>query len=133
MLMLSACLMVQGFDGIDGGGAASRIQGGQDGDGSENGQSHRSRLPRWQETGEEIGHRQQVDQPTQAERDEQTRAAADQRNNERFQEKLPQDAVRGSSDGFADSDLASALLNRYQHDIHDAEAAEEQSHNADRA
>src|SRR5438309_6517771 len=125
MLMLAACLVAQGFDGIDGGSAARRIQGGQDGDGSENGQSHRSSLPRWQETGEEIGHRQQVDQRTQAERDEQTRAAADQRNNERFQEKLLQYAVRGSSDGLADSNLASALLNRNQHDVHDAEAAEE--------
>src|SRR6266852_6747153 len=98
MPMLAACLMAQGFDGIDGGGAASRIQGGQDGDGSENGQGDRSRLPRRQQAGEEVGHWQQVDQRAQAEGDEQTRTAADQRNNERFQKKLPQDAVRGSSD-----------------------------------
>src|SRR6266853_6215034 len=128
MLMLSACLVAQGFDGINGSGAASRIQGGEDGDGSENGQSHRSRLPCWQEAGEEVGHRQQVDQRTQAERDEQTRAAADQRNNTSFKEELPQDAVRGSSDGFADSDLASALLNRHHFFVNDTATTEKQGH-----
>src|ERR1700687_6283533 len=133
MPMLATCLMAQGFDGINGGGAACRIQSGQDGDGSENGNGHRSRLPCRQQAGEEVGHRQQVDQCTQAEREEQTATAADQRNNECFQEELPQEAVRRSSNGFAYSDLAGALANRYQHDVHDTEATEKQGYDADRA
>src|SRR6266852_769201 len=39
----------------------------------------------------------------------------------------------GAPSSFAYSDLASALLNRHQHHVHDTEATEEQSHNADRA
>src|SRR5450631_4756413 len=133
MPMLAACLVAQGFDGIDGGGAARRIQGGQDGDAPEDRQGHRPRLPCWQQPGEEVRHRQQVDQRTEAESDEQTGAAADQRNNQRFQEELPHNAVRRSSQGFADSDFACALANGHQHHVHDPEAAEEQSYEADRA
>src|SRR5208282_4711385 len=99
--MLAAGLMAQGFDGIDGGGAARRIQSGQDGDGSENGQSQGSGLPSRQQAGEKVRHRQQVDQRTQTERDQQTGAAADQGHNKCFQKELPQDAVGGRSDGFA--------------------------------
>ncbi len=51
---------------------------------------------------------------------------AEQAEHERFQQKLQQDVVALGADRLADADLACPLRDRHEHDVHDADAADEQ-------
>ena len=52
--------------------------------------------------------------------------AADDGQKHRFEQELRQDVAVFRAEGFAQADLARALRHRDQHDVHDADAADEQ-------
>ena len=56
-----------------------------------------------------------------------------QRDNQRLQKKLAQDAVCGRAQRLADANLARALAHRHQHHVHHAEAAKKQGDDTHRA
>ena len=85
------------------------------------------------QSSEEIRHGEQVHDCAKSEGNDEADSSAYEGNDQRFQEKLAEDATRGSSHGFAHSDFARPFLNSDEHDVHHAESAEEQRHDADRA
>src|SRR6202012_1602510 len=75
---LSSCLIAQSFDGVDGGRPARRIERRQNCNRAENGKRDRAGLPGRQQSGEEIRHREEMDQRAEAERDCQPDSTADE-------------------------------------------------------
>ena len=59
--------------------------------------------------------------------------AARHRQEEALEEELPLDRPRRRAERLADADLARPVLDRDQHDVHHADAAERQRHEADHA
>ena len=57
--------------------------------------------------------------------------AADNTENEGFKEELEHDVAGAGADGFADADFACALRNRDEHDIHDANATDDEGDASD--
>src|ERR1700730_8975521 len=57
---------------------------------------------------------------------------ANRRNQNGFRKELEANFAVGCSDGFADSDLANASAYRGEHDIHDADAADQQNYQRNR-
>ena len=51
--------------------------------------------------------------------------AADAGEQDRFDQELPQDVAAAGTDGHADADLARPLGDATQHDVHDADAADD--------
>jgi hypothetical protein len=58
---------------------------------------------------------------------------ADERQRHRLDQELHEDVAPARADRLADADLARALGDRHQHDVHDADAADEQGDADDRA
>ena len=52
--------------------------------------------------------------------------ATDDAKDERFEEELKHDVAGAGADGFADTNFAGALRNGDEHDIHDANAADDE-------
>ena len=52
--------------------------------------------------------------------------AAEQAQHERLEQELQQDVMALRADGLADADLARPLRHGHEHDVHDADAADEQ-------
>ena len=59
--------------------------------------------------------------------------AADAAHQDRLDQELAQDVAVLGADGFAHADLARALGDRHQHDVHDADAAHQQGDAGDAA
>ena len=57
--------------------------------------------------------------------------SADQRDDGGLGEELAADVVGGGAEGFADADLAGALGDGDEHDVHDADAAEREREQGD--
>src|ERR1051326_4284361 len=60
-------------------------------------------------------------------------AAAEAGKDDRFDEELQQDVAAPRADGLSDADLARPLRHRDEHDVHDADAADEQGDADDRS
>ena len=76
----------------------------------------------WRERAEH--HRNQVAQ-------QQPGDGAEQAQRDRFGEELQQYLAAGGAEGLEDADLPGSLGNRYQHDVHDADAAHQQRNTDD--
>ena len=72
----------------------------------------------------EVGQRNKAQQQTYAHAEGQAGDSADQRDNGGFDEELTFDVDGSCTECLADSDLASALRDGDQHDVHDPDAAE---------
>ena len=57
--------------------------------------------------------------------------AAEEAQGERLDQELQQDVAPGGAERLADADLAGALGDRDQHDVHDPDAADHQAHRRD--
>ncbi len=57
--------------------------------------------------------------------------AAEQAEHDGFDQELQQHVAAAGADGQAQADLARPLGDRHQHDVHDADAADEQRHAGD--
>ena len=68
--------------------------------------------------------------PDQAAED--TEQPADPGEDHGLDEELREDVTVARADGFADADLACAFGNGHEHDVHDADAADEQRDRGDR-
>src|SRR5205085_9839703 len=58
--------------------------------------------------------------------------AADDRERDRFEEELQQHVTSLRADGHANADLSRPFRYRVEHDVHDADAADEYRHRGDR-
>ncbi len=65
--------------------------------------------------------------------DDHAEQSAQQAEQDRLDEELPEDVGAARADRFADADLAGAFGHRHQHDVHHADAADEQRDRGDRA
>ena len=57
--------------------------------------------------------------------------SAQQAERQRLDQELHQDVAPGGAERLADADLAGALGDRHQHDVHDPDAADQQAHRGD--
>ena len=57
--------------------------------------------------------------------------AAEQAEHDRLDQELQQDVRASGAERFANADLARPLGDRHEHDVHDADAADEQRHRRD--
>ena len=116
--------MAQGIDGIEAGGAAGGHEAEEDADGSgeDEGDDVDLRIKqKWRADDFGEGHAEGVGE---GDADD----AADAGEGDGLDEELQQDLPRTGTDGKADADLAGALGDGDEHDIHDAYAADEQAH-----
>ena len=84
----------------------------------------------WEQSGEKIGHGEQIHERTKSIGDAQSHATADQRDEHCFNEKLLQYVACRSAYSFAHPNFPGALTHRNHHHVHNAEAAEKQSDNS---
>ena len=70
---------------------------------------------------------------TEAQSDQNTHNAADAGQRDGFDEELQQHFARCGADGEADADLVRALGHGDEHDVHDADAADQQRHTGHRS
>src|SRR5579871_6002495 len=122
-----ASLEAQGIYRMQGGGFAGRIDAEEDAD------------ARRDDDGGEYGRGIDDGRPIEDGR-EQRRAldaqpdpneSADHGDNGGLDQELQEDVARGGADGLADADLAGALRDRDQHDIHDPDAPHDQRDDRD--
>src|SRR4029077_9137749 len=120
-------LVAQGFDGVEFGGFHGRPNS------KEEANTHAD-----DQAGHGSAHRD-APMPLQGQANQQHQAvdknkrddSAGARQSHGFQQKLPSYVLALGADGFADTDLAGALSDAAQHDIHSAHAADEQTHGAE--
>src|SRR5579863_9005317 len=130
---LASRFEAQRLYGINRGGFACGIERRKYRDRAQQTAGQQARAPRGQQSGEEVWHGQQIHQETKSEGDAQSHAAAETRNQQRFEEKLFEDGLCGCAQGLAHTDFASALAHRHHHDVHDSEATEKKSDHAYRS
>src|ERR1700687_6345639 len=117
-------LVAQAFDGIELGGADS-------GNGAE--QDANQRADGNGNDGRETGNRnaiggEEADGVGDGESNNNAEDAADEGDENGLGKELEADLALGGADCFADADLANAGADRGQHDVHDADAADQQYH-----
>src|SRR5579863_7573261 len=112
MLFLSSRLKSQRLDGIDGCCFSSRVKRREHSNASQQRTSQQACLPGGQQTREEVGHREQIDQRTNSVGHAQPNRTAENRDQQRFEEEMPQDSMSGGAKGLAHTNLASALAHR---------------------
>src|SRR5215469_9417162 len=88
-----------------------------------------SRAPARNQASKEIRHWQHIHEGAKSKRNTQPDSAAQERDDQRLDEKLPQNGARGGTDCLSDSNLAGPLPHRDQHHVHYANAPEQQSDN----
>jgi hypothetical protein len=76
---------------------------------------------------------QRVDQQRAADAEDEADQAAGDRDHHGLEQELREDVALAGADGHADADLARPLGDRDEHDVHDADAADEQRHRGDGA
>ena len=70
---------------------------------------------------------ERADHPAEGDADQ----SAESGERHRFGEELPDDIAPTRANGFANADFAGALGDGHQHDVHDADAADEQADGTD--
>src|SRR6266478_623615 len=128
---LATCLEAEGFYGIHGRSAIRRIERGENSDDGEQGDRHRADFPTSEHAGEERRHRKEIYEAAETIREKQADAAADADDEDSFEKKLPQDGAASCAESHAYAYLASAFAHADEHNVHDAEAAEEKRSDAD--
>src|SRR5688500_599181 len=122
-------LLAQGLDRVEQRGLARRViaeeQAGADREGRREHDHARVELDR---QFAELSDQQRADDP-----DTDADHAADQRNQHRLGQELPAHIVRARTHRHAQADLADTLGHRHQHDVHDADAADDQADRRHRA
>ena len=112
--------MPEGFDGVERGRAAGGHEAEDDANGGGKHERHHVDLGIEQKRrANDFGqrHAQPVGEKNPAD-------ASDARESDRLNQELQQHLASPRTDGQADSDLAGPLGDRYQHDVHDADAAD---------
>src|SRR5260221_11338114 len=120
-------LVAEGFDRVEAGGLPGGIDGEADADhGAEN---ERGDDP---EKGELCGHVRAIFHQHRKERTERdAENAADGAESDSLNEELQKDVAAFCADGFADADFPRTFRNADEHDIHHADAADEQAYRGD--
>src|SRR5579862_951671 len=76
----------------------------------------------------EVGHRQRFQRGAQADTERQAKNSAHHGQHCRLGKELPKDIALGRAHRFASANLSRAFCDRYQHDVHHADAAQAQRH-----
>src|SRR5207253_10189316 len=121
-------LGAQCFDRVEARGLARRVEAEEDPDGRREAEGEHDRL-----RGDERAPLREVADRLgagHAERD--AHDAADQRERDGLDQELQKDVTPACADRHAQTDLARALGDGYQHDVHDADASDQQGHGGDR-
>src|SRR5688500_7402992 len=120
--MVENLFVPEGVDGVEFGGFAGGVEAEEDADGDGGGEGDDDRAAGdgggpFEEAGHEFG-----DDHTEGD----AKQAAKNAEGDRFGEKLQQDIVAARADREADADLAGAFGDADEHDVHNADAADEE-------
>ena len=120
-------VMFKGFDGVFGGGFQGGVNAEDDANDDGEEESEDEDFPaevwlKWSDGGEHEG-----DEVAKEETDD----AAGEGKNEGFEEELHKDVAGAGTDGFADTDFVGAFGDGDEHDIHDADAADDERDSSD--
>ncbi len=114
-------LVAEGFDGVEVGGFPGGVDAEDqaDGAGADEGEQHPEHA--------DAGRDEEVNGQGKSGAEEDADDAADRAEHDGFKGELQQDGLFGCADRFSDADLASALGDGDEHDVHHADAADDEA------
>src|SRR6202158_1598901 len=121
-------LVAQGLDGIDSGGFDGGVYAEEEAHahGDAHGEHHGPERNRRRKTGHG-----KVDQQTDAAAEQHADDASHAGEHNGFRKELPDNVAAASADGFTPGDLARALRDGHQHDVHHADTTNQQAYRTD--